>query len=36
MLTRRKLLLAGAGAIGARAQRVDYPEYARCLPDFLA
>lgn len=35
MLTRRKLLLAGAGALAARAQRVDYPEYARCLPDFL-
>ncbi len=36
MLTRRTLLLAGAGALAARAQRVEYPEYARCLPDFLA
>jgi dienelactone hydrolase len=35
MLTRRTLLLAGAGALAARAQRVEYPEYARCLPDFL-
>ena len=35
MLTRRGLLL-GAGALGARAAPIQYREYSRCLPDYLA
>ena len=36
MLTRRGLLILGAGALAARAARVNYRQYSRCLPDYLA
>jgi dienelactone hydrolase len=36
MLTRRGLLIFGAGAFAARAARVNYREYSRCLPEYLA
>jgi cephalosporin-C deacetylase-like acetyl esterase len=36
MLTRRELLMTGAGAVVARAARVNYRDYSRCLPDYLS
>lgn len=36
MLTRRQALFLGAGALAARAERVEYREYSRCLPDYLS
>ncbi len=36
MMTRRGLLIFGAGAFAARGARVNYRQYSRCLPDYLA
>ncbi len=36
MLTRRTLLLTGAGALLTRGATIRYREYSRCLPDYLA
>jgi dienelactone hydrolase len=36
MLTRRGLLMGGAAAAVARAARVNYRDYSRCVPDYLS
>ena len=35
MLTRRGVLLLGAGALAGRAAPIRYRDYSRCLPDYL-
>ena len=36
MLTRRGVLVLGAGALGVRGEPIRYRDYSRCLPEYLA